>query len=84
MKLLEYAAAGLPVVSTDLPGLPPGVVAATGAIDFADAVRRQAARPRKQHPEPWVLERDWAVVAESLLKALVAAPAATPEMNVVR
>jgi glycosyltransferase involved in cell wall biosynthesis len=84
MKLLEYAAAGLPVVSTDLPGLPPGVVAATGALDFAEAVRRQALRPRQQHPQPWVLERDWAVVAESLLNSLVAAPAATPEMNVVR
>jgi teichuronic acid biosynthesis glycosyltransferase TuaH len=74
MKLLEYAAAGLPVVSTELPGLPPGVLPAAGALDFAEAVRREAARPRRP-ARPWVLDRDWSVVADKILHDLLAAPA---------
>jgi glycosyltransferase involved in cell wall biosynthesis len=80
MKLLEYAAAGLPVVSTELPGIPPGVMPAAGALDFADAVRREAARPRRT-PRPWVLDRDWSVVADKILHDLLAAPAAVPDPN---
>jgi glycosyltransferase involved in cell wall biosynthesis len=77
MKLLEYAAAGLPVVTTELPGLPPGAIPATNPADFAAAVRRLAAEPRRTEPADWVRDRDWRVVADTLLATLLGrAPAA--------
>jgi hypothetical protein len=53
---------------------------ATGALDFAEAVRREATRPR-QPTRPWVLDRDWSVVADKILHDLLAAPAVVPHAS---
>ncbi|HEX8004635.1 MAG TPA: glycosyltransferase [Mycobacteriales bacterium] len=69
MKLLEYLAAGLPVVTT-LPSLAetsPRVTAASPDA-FAAAVADALARPRDHTPDPAVAERDWDAVAERLLR----------------
>lgn len=69
MKLLEYLAAGLPVVTT-LPSL-----AATSprvrAVDpeaFAGAVAEALAAPEDRAPDDAVAARDWDVVADRLLR----------------
>ena len=70
MKLLEYLAAGLPVVTTPLPGvaeLSARVFVADGPSEFVEAARRAAALPRLREPDPAVRARDWAVVATRLL-----------------
>ena len=46
MKLLQYIAAGLPVVSSDVPGLPAGVRTAGTAEEFATAIRAAVAKGR--------------------------------------
>jgi glycosyltransferase involved in cell wall biosynthesis len=84
MKLLEYGAAGLPVVSTEIPGNPPDVVVASDAAGFAAAVARLAAAPRRHEPAEWVVDRDWGVVADQLLSAMLQRPAARPSAVVVR
>lgn len=69
MKLLEYLAAGLPVVTT-LPSLAeasPRVVAASPET-FGDAVAAALARGRYDTPDASVAERDWDVVADRLLR----------------
>jgi hypothetical protein len=66
MKLLEYLAAGLPVVSTDLPGvrLSPRV---TVPVDFPAEVERVLTSARPTGPDPAVIDRDWDGVADRLL-----------------
>jgi glycosyltransferase involved in cell wall biosynthesis len=69
MKLLEYLAAGLPVVTT-LPSLaatsPRVTVAAPDA--YADAVTAALATGTLEGPDPAVAHRDWDAVAERLLR----------------
>ena len=70
MKLLEYLAAGLPVVTTPLPGvgaLSSRVLVADGPSEFVEAVRHAAALPRLREPDAAVRTRDWAAVADRLL-----------------
>jgi glycosyltransferase involved in cell wall biosynthesis len=73
MKVLEYLAAGLPVVSTDVPGLAdisPEVVAVPRA-DFVAAVTRALAETQtgkaRRRPDPGLQHRDWDDVASTLL-----------------
>lgn len=84
MKLLEYGAAGLPVVSTAIPGNPPDVAVAADAAGFAAAVARLAGEPRRREPAEWVLDRDWSAVADRLLTAQLSRPAARRSPAVVR
>jgi glycosyltransferase involved in cell wall biosynthesis len=84
MKLLEYAAAGLPIVTTELPGLPPGAIPASNPADFAAAVRRLAAEPRRTEPADWVRDRDWSVVADTLLATFTGRAAAAKIPVVIR
>jgi glycosyltransferase involved in cell wall biosynthesis len=65
MKLLQYLAAGLPVVSTTLPGAPDGVRVADGAAAFASAMTAAVTAPRST-PVDLPL-RSWADVADELL-----------------
>ena len=66
MKVLEYLAAGLPVVATELPGVrvSPRVHVPR---DFAAEVERLLAAARRGGPDPAVETRDWSVVADRLL-----------------
>lgn len=77
MKLLEYLAAGLPVVATPVPGveLSPRVQVADGPVAFAAAVTRAAETGRHDEPDPAVLDRDWDAVADRLLNAYLGAAA---------
>lgn len=84
MKLLEYAAAGLPVVANDLPGLPPDTVVARGCDDTARQVRRLASAPRGRRPADWVLPLDWAAVSDRLLAELVDRHASPAPQAVLR
>jgi glycosyltransferase involved in cell wall biosynthesis len=74
MKLLEYLAAGLPVVSTPLPGtgLSTQVRVAGDADAFCSAVR-EAIGQRRGGVDPAVVDRDWSVVAGDLLDLYVGA-----------
>jgi teichuronic acid biosynthesis glycosyltransferase TuaH len=74
MKLLEYLAAGLPVVATDLPGvaLSPRVRVATD--DFPEQVERLLQDGRADGPDPAVRTRDWSAVADRLLSLCTGAP----------
>lgn len=65
MKVVEYLAAGLPVLST--PGLGNPAVKEAAAADFPVAARRLAALPRRPGPDPAVAHLDWDVVADRLL-----------------
>ena len=70
MKLLEYLAAGLPVVTTALPGmsdLSPRVTVTSDTDGFVAAVRRAAGISRLECHDPAVDDRDWSVVADELL-----------------
>ena len=75
MKLLEYLAAGLPVVSTSLPGLPASdrLHTADGPDAFTAAVRIAMKDDGPRAPDPAVLDRDWTVVADRLLDACTGA-----------
>ena len=69
MKLLEYLAAGLPVVTT-LPSLAatsPRVTAAAPDA-FADAVAGALRDGERGGPDPAVADRDWDVVADRLFR----------------
>jgi teichuronic acid biosynthesis glycosyltransferase TuaH len=77
MKLLEYLAAGLSVVATDLPGVavsPRVHVTADLASDFAAEVERRLAEPRGTAPDDAVRGRDWSVVADRLLGLCAGTP----------
>ncbi|TAL21757.1 MAG: glycosyltransferase [Frankiales bacterium] len=69
MKLLEYLAAGLPVVATPLPGVAVSerVVMVEPGPAFVREVRRLLAEPRPDAPDPAVQGRDWDGVAARLL-----------------
>lgn len=70
MKLLEYLAAGLPVVSTPVPIAPdlqPDVVIAPDDASFAAAVRSAVEAPRRRPVPLAVADRDWRRVAARLL-----------------
>ena len=73
LKLLEYLAAGLPVVSTRVAGaeISDNVVTADNAAEFAAAVATQASasRARPRRPDPAVLDRQWSIEAKRLLEA---------------
>lgn len=71
MKLLEYAAAGLPVVSTSVAGVEgvPRLVVADVASDFSEAVRRVRDEGRRPPPEDWLAEHAWDRVSDRLLDA---------------
>jgi teichuronic acid biosynthesis glycosyltransferase TuaH len=77
MKLLEYLAAGLPVVATPVPGvaLSSRVRIASTAEAFAAAVRECAAMPRTDEADPAIADRDWDVVASRLLDVYTGATA---------
>jgi glycosyltransferase involved in cell wall biosynthesis len=71
MKMLEYLAARVPIVSTVLPGVPDGVVTADGPQAFAAAVRDAVGQPRATQRHPAVAT--WDDVAERVLLALTGA-----------
>lgn len=68
MKLLEYLAAGLPVVATGVPdaSLTPRIVVSQGVDAFSAEVLRSSRLPRAA-VEPWLAARDWAVMSDQLL-----------------
>lgn len=68
MKLLEYLASGLRVVSTPLSAARRSdrVVSAASAPEFVRAVRDLAALDRLASPDPSVVDRDWDVVAHNM------------------
>lgn len=70
MKLLEYLAAGLPVVATPVAGLIPSarVQVAHEPAAFAAEVARAMRAERLPGPDPAVADRDWDRVADSLLR----------------
>lgn len=75
MKVLEYLAAGLPVVATHVP-VSPELAEAVEVVDddgFVAAALAAAARPRGAHPHPAVAGRDWSHVAARLLDCYVSA-----------
>lgn len=69
MKLLEYLAAGLPVVTTlpSLEGMSARVTATTPEA-FAGAVAEALTAPVHTTPDPVVAGRDWDAVADRLLR----------------
>ena len=74
MKLLEYLAAGLPVVTTPLPGvgaLSKRVFVADGVPEFVTAVRDAADLQTLDGPDPAGADRDWQGVADALFDLLV-------------
>lgn len=68
MKVLEYLAAGLPVVSTP-PGSSLSAVVTASPHEFAAAVRQAARGARTHAPHPEVRSCDWSHVAEALLSS---------------
>lgn len=77
MKLLEYLAAGLPVVTTPLPGvsdLSRRVLVADGVAEFVSAVREANDLGVLRGPDPAVRDRDWDTVAARLLAAHLGGP----------
>ncbi|MEA3077459.1 MAG: hypothetical protein QOF60_2367 [Actinomycetota bacterium] len=69
LKTLEYLAAGLPVVSTPVPGsdLSPRITVARDVPAFVAATTAALASGRGPAPDPTVADRDWSVVADRLL-----------------
>ena len=77
MKLLEYLAAGLPVVTTPLPGahdLSRRVLVADGVPEFVAAVREAASLEPLDGADPAVADRDWRGVGDTLYDVLVGPP----------
>jgi glycosyltransferase involved in cell wall biosynthesis len=71
MKVYEYLAAGLPVVTTPIPDvatLSPRVRVAAGVDEMVAALEEAAAGPQLSGPDPAVIDRDWSVVARRLLE----------------
>jgi glycosyltransferase involved in cell wall biosynthesis len=69
MKVLEYLAAGLPVVSTPV-ALPPDIAPLVTVVDdgaFVAAALDGAHRPRGKPDEPALSGRQWTRIADSLL-----------------
>lgn len=80
MKLREYLAAGLPVVTTIAPtaDIHSGrVLVAREPATFASSVERAAQMPTLEGPDPDVIHRTWSEVADALYEAHVA-PSASP------
>jgi teichuronic acid biosynthesis glycosyltransferase TuaH len=75
MKLLEYVAAGLPVVSTPLPDLDrhPRVVVASDGPGFASAAERLAAEGPRPAPPEWLAAHGWDGVSDRLLRLVTGA-----------
>ncbi|HET7530035.1 MAG TPA: glycosyltransferase [Mycobacteriales bacterium] len=73
MKLLQYLAAGLPVVSTPLPGAPDGVRVAADPAAFAAAMVEATLAPRTS-ASPLPLQSWGEVAGELLSRYLSAAP----------
>lgn len=73
MKLLEYVAAGLPVVSTRLPGVEdhPRVRVAPDAESFAALAAASAAQGRCPPSSSWLAQHSWDRVADDLLRLLL-------------
>jgi teichuronic acid biosynthesis glycosyltransferase TuaH len=73
LKTLEYLAAGLPVVSTPVPGsdLSPRITVAAGADAFV-AATKAAMKLGRTSPDPAVADRDWSAVADRLLTTYLA------------
>jgi len=73
MKLLEYVAAGLPVVSTALPEVErqPRVRVGESPSEFADLAVALAAEGRQPPSPAWLDENSWDRVADRLLTLLV-------------
>jgi teichuronic acid biosynthesis glycosyltransferase TuaH len=73
MKVLEYLAAGLPVVSTPVPLGPHSerILIADGVDAFADAVRDAMHLTPLGRPDPAVQDRSWRSVADALYEAHV-------------
>lgn len=69
MKVLEYLAAGLPVVAT--PGITSSAAVTAEPADFASTARRLAGQPRSPAPHPAVRDRDWDRVADRLLHLVI-------------
>ena len=71
LKLLEYLAAGLPVVATPLPGveISDRVLVASTPERFAQAIADAAAIGVSSTPDPAVRLRDWSRQAQALLDA---------------
>jgi teichuronic acid biosynthesis glycosyltransferase TuaH len=69
LKTLEYLAAGLPVVSTSVPGsdLSPRIAVAADTAAFVAATTAALSLGRASSPDPAVAGRDWSVVADRLL-----------------
>lgn len=70
MKVLEYAAAGLPVVSTSVPGLAnvPRVTVADDPVGFAAAVVAGLQQPRVPPSQDWLTAHSWDGVSDTLLR----------------
>jgi teichuronic acid biosynthesis glycosyltransferase TuaH len=75
LKTLEYLAAGLPVVSTPVPGsdVSPRIAVAGDADGFVAATLAAVASGRGPAPDPAVAHRDWSAVADRLLTTYLAA-----------
>ena len=71
MKVLEYLAAGLPVVTTPVArSLTTDRVVEAEGDAFVEEVRRALGRPRPEGPDPALSTRDWAAVAQRLMQVL--------------
>ena len=73
MKLLQYLAAGLPVVSTPLPGLPPEVRTGRTAQELATAVADTLDSGARPVPAKTCKIRSWVDVADELLSVYLGA-----------
>ena len=77
MKVLEYLAAGLPVVSTPI-ALPADIAPLVTVVEpggFVAAALDGARRPRGNGEEPALMGREWTRIADSLLAAYRSRPA---------